>query len=85
MGSALLMKLDAGYPPQIRIRILPSTTTRRISPRDASLPKPSPHNGSSFVFTPQHGSWLNIVETLFSKMARTMLRGIRVASKQELN
>ena len=37
-----------------------------------------------FVFTPRHGSWLNIVETLFSKMARTMLRGIRVASKQEL-
>ncbi len=30
------------------------------------------------------GSWLNIVETLFSKMARTMLRGTRVASKQEL-
>jgi hypothetical protein len=37
-----------------------------------------------FVFTPKHGSWLNIVETMFSKMARSMLRGIRVASKQEL-
>ncbi len=37
-----------------------------------------------FVFTPKHGSWLNIVETMFSKMARTMLRGIRVASKREL-
>ena len=37
-----------------------------------------------FVFTPKHGSWLNIVETMFSKMARTMLRGIRVASKLEL-
>ena len=37
-----------------------------------------------FVFTPTHGSWLNIVETMFSKMARSMLRGIRVASKQEL-
>ena len=33
---------------------------------------------------PKHGSWLNIVETMFSKMARTMLRGIRVASKLEL-
>ena len=37
-----------------------------------------------FVFTPKHCSWLNIVETMFSKMARTMLRGIRVTSKQEL-
>ena len=33
---------------------------------------------------PAHGSWLNLVENLFSKMTRTMLRGIRVASKQEL-
>ena len=37
-----------------------------------------------FVFTPKHGSWLNIVETMFSEMARSMLRGVRVASKQEL-
>ena len=38
-----------------------------------------------FVFTPKHGSWLNIIETMFSKTARGMLRGIRVTSKQELN
>ena len=37
-----------------------------------------------FAFTPTHGSWLNLVETLFSKMARSMLRGIRVATKAEL-
>ena len=36
------------------------------------------------MFTPTHGSWLNLIETLFSKMARSMLRGIRVATKQEL-
>ena len=36
------------------------------------------------MFTPTHGSWLNLVETLFSKMARSMLRGIRVAAKEEL-
>ncbi|MCX6669243.1 MAG: IS630 family transposase, partial [Methanothrix sp.] len=34
--------------------------------------------------TPKHASWLNIIESLFSKMARSMLRGIRVASKDEL-
>jgi len=37
-----------------------------------------------FVFMPTHGSWLNLIENMFSKMTRTMLREIRVASKQEL-
>lgn len=37
-----------------------------------------------FVFTPKHGSWLNMIEGVFGKMARQMLRGIRVSSKQEL-
>jgi len=37
-----------------------------------------------YVHTPKHGSWLNLVETLFGKMARTFLKHIRVNSKQEL-
>lgn len=37
-----------------------------------------------FVFTPKHGSWLNMVEGFFSKLTRQMLRGIRVKSKAEL-
>ena len=37
-----------------------------------------------YVHTPKHGSWLNIVETLFGKMARSFLRHIRVQSKAEL-
>ncbi len=37
-----------------------------------------------FVFTPTHGSWLNLIENQFSKMTRSMLRGIRAASKEEL-
>lgn len=37
-----------------------------------------------FVFTPKHGSWLNMVEGFFSKMTKQMLRGIRVNSKEEL-
>ena len=36
------------------------------------------------VFTPTHGSWLNLIEVLFSKLTRSLLRGIRVASKAEL-
>jgi len=41
-------------------------------------------NRFEFVFTPTHGSWLNIIETFFSKMTRQFLRGIRVNAKEEL-
>ena len=37
-----------------------------------------------FVFTPTHDSWLNMVESFFSKMTRQMLRGIRVGSREKL-
>ena len=37
-----------------------------------------------FVFTPKHASWLNLIETCFSKVVRTVLRGIRGASKDQL-
>lgn len=36
------------------------------------------------IFTPKHGSWLNIIEGFFSKMTRQMLRGIHVKSKEEV-
>ena len=41
-------------------------------------------NRFKYVHTPVHGSWLNIVETLFGKMARTFLKQIRVTSKEDL-
>ena len=34
--------------------------------------------------TPKHGSWVNLIECAFSKMARTFLRHIRVTSTDEL-
>jgi transposase len=37
-----------------------------------------------FVFTPKHGSWLNLIESFFGKLARVCLRGMRVSSKEEL-
>ena len=37
-----------------------------------------------FIFTPKHASWLNIIESFFSKMVRSVLRGIRVDSLKEL-
>jgi transposase len=44
----------------------------------------SPGRTLAFTFTPTHGSWLNLIEGFFSKFARSVLRHIRVASKQEL-
>ena len=41
-------------------------------------------NRFQYVLTPKHGSWLNIVETLFGKMVRSFLRHIRVQSLDEL-
>lgn len=80
---ALLGKLDAEYPAQARIRLLLDNHSAHISKETKAWLMLHPQR-FEFVFTPKHGSWLNIVETMFSKMARTMLRGIRVASKQEL-
>ena len=79
----LLSKLDAGYPAQTRIRLLLDNHSAHISKETQAYLNLHPLR-FEFVFTPKHGSWLNIVETMFSKMARTMLRGLRVASKQEL-
>jgi transposase len=80
---ALLTKLDAEYPAQARIRLLLDNHSAHISKETQAYLSLHPQR-FEFVFTPKHGSWLNIVETMFSKMARTMLRGIRVATKQEL-
>jgi transposase len=80
---ALLGKLDQGYPPQARIRLLLDNHSAHISKETQAWLSLHPQR-FEFVFTPKHGSWLNIVETMFSKMARSMLRGIRVSSKQEL-
>jgi transposase len=80
---ALLGKLDRGYPPPTRIRLLLDNHSAHTSKETQAWLKLHPQR-FEFVFTPTHGSWLNIVETMFSKMARSMLRGIRVASKQEL-
>src|SRR5260370_21087010 len=80
---ALLGKLDESYPPQTRIRLLLDNHSAHISKQTRDWLSVHPQR-FEFVFTPKHGSWLNIVETMFSKMARSMLRGIRVTSKQEL-
>lgn len=78
-----LKALDRHYPEEATIRMILDNHSAHISKETrrylASVP-----NRFEFVFTPTHGSWLNLIESFFSKMARTLLRGIRVESKEEL-
>ena len=80
---ALLKDLDAHYPPGVTIRIILDNHSAHISQETRGYLATRP-NRFHYVHTPKHGSWLNLVETLFGKMAHTFLRQIRVASKAEL-
>ena len=75
--------LDETYSKDITIRIILDNHSAHISKETRGYLATVP-NRFDFVFTPTHGSWLNIIESLFAKMAKTFLRGIRVNSKDEL-
>jgi hypothetical protein len=80
---ALLKDLDHYYPEDCTIRIILDNHSAHISKETRTFLATRP-NRFQYVLTPKHGSWLNIVETLFGKMARTFLRHIRVQSWEEL-
>jgi transposase len=79
----LLKDLDARYPADCTIRVVLDNHSSHISKETRAFLTTRP-NRFEYVLTPKHGSWLNIVETLFGKMARTFLRHIRVQSWTEL-
>ncbi len=76
--------LDKKYPSQDTIRIILDNHSAHTSKETRSFLDTMPKGRFKFVFTPKHGSWLNMIESFFSKMTKQMLRGIRVNSKQEL-
>jgi len=80
---SLLKELDVYYPPETIIRIILDNYSSHMSKETMAFLKTKP-NRFVYAHTPKHGSWLNLVETLFGKMARTFLRHIRVDSKAEL-
>jgi transposase len=80
---ALLKDLDQHYPAGCTIRIILDNHSAHISKETRTYLATRP-NRFQYVLTPKHGSWLNIIETLFGKMARTFLRHIRVQSWEEL-
>lgn len=80
---AFLKDIDTRYPETTKIRIVLDNHSAHTSKETREYLATRP-NRFELIFTPKHGSWLNLVETFFSKMTRSMLRGIRVSSKQEL-
>jgi hypothetical protein len=80
---ALLQDLDRSYPPTCTLRLVLDNHSAHLSKETQAYLSTRP-NRFQYVLTPTHGSWLNIVETLFGKMSRTFLRNIRVQSWEEL-
>lgn len=75
--------LDDKYPKDWKIRMVLDNHSAHISKETQKYLKNNPDR-FEFVFTPKHGSWLNLIEMFFSKIARSFLRHIRVQSKEEL-
>ena len=78
-----LDELDKQYPEDWTIRVVLDNHSSHVSKETRAwlLQKPGRFE---FVFTPKHGSWLNMIEMFFSKIARSFLRHIRVDTKEEL-
>lgn len=78
-----LQLLDAKYPKEDKIRLVLDNLKVHTSDETRKYLATVPGR-FEFVFTPKHGSWLNLIEGFFSKLARQSLKGIRVKTKDEL-
>ena len=79
-----LKDLDESYSRGTVIRVILDNHSAHISKETMSYLSTRPIR-LRYVHTPKHGSWLNLVETVFSKMSGTFMRGIRVQSWEKLN
>lgn len=75
--------LDDKYDKARKIRIVLDNHSAHTSKETRSYLEEHPGR-FEFVFTPKHGSWLNMIESFFGKFARVCLKGIRVRTKDEL-
>lgn len=80
---SLLDELDEYYPKNVTIRLILDNHSAHISKETMSYLQTKP-NRFKYIHTPKHGSWLNIIEGFFSKIARSFLKQIRVNSLEEL-
>ena len=74
----------SAYPANTAIKLILDNHSAHISKETKAWLAQQPEHRFEFTFTPTHGSWLNLIEGFFSKLARSVLRHIRVGSKQEL-
>src|ERR1700680_3671617 len=79
-----LKLIDAAYPTHTAIKLILDNHSAHISKETKAWLADQPAGRFEFTFTPKHGSWLNLVEGFFSKLARSGLRHIRVTCKHEL-
>lgn len=77
--------LGAKYPEGDIIRLILDNHSDHTSKETHQFLATLPEDRFVFVFTPTHTSWLNMIESFFSKMTKQMLKGIRVNSKEELS
>lgn len=66
----LLKKLDEMYPKGDIIRIVCDNHSGHKSKETRNYLLILPEERFIFVFTPKHGSWLNLVESFFSKLTK---------------
>lgn len=78
-----LKLLDNKYPKEDKIRLILDNLKVHTSDETRKYLATVPGR-FEFIFTPKHGSWLNLVEGFFSKLTRQSLKGIRVETKGEL-
>jgi transposase len=83
-SSSLLELLDTAYPADTAIEIIRDKHTAHVSREITAWLAAQPSGRFTFTFTPTHASWLTPIEGFLSKLARSTLRPIRVASKHEL-
>lgn len=78
-----LKKVVDSYPEDWQIKMVLDNHSAHNSKETMNFLKTVPGK-FDFVFTPKHGSWLNMIEMFFSKIARGFLKHMRVQNKAEL-
>jgi transposase len=73
------------HPADTAIEVILDNHSAQGFARDHELARRAAIGRFTFTFTPTHGSWLNLIEGFFSKLARSVLRYISVSSKHELH
>jgi transposase len=78
-----LKLLDAAYPARTAIKLILDNHSAHISRETKAWLADQPVHRFEFTFTPKRGSWLNLVEGFFSKLARSVPeRNNKILSQQ---